>query len=253
MTQSKREKLSKTGTFIFQFKGTNAQTTIIFTLNTLLDRLSHLIVKTEITFQIWFQSQYQPFNSLEQFNILLPHASAGLYCRSRASQWHSCSTQSVMCWVWAHVCSFLTPSRVHLVCSFLFVCLFHFHAPDWFKLNCPSCSYRIHPQWFHTHTRAHTNTTNIQRACIRHSTAFQLSTATGTTLLFAKWLSNHLRVSELCLHVRLLYLQWGERAKATESICSNVRNLVLTQITGEERDGGGHVIAMRMSGYMWMS
>lgn len=88
-----------------------------------------------------------------------------------------------------------------------------------------------------TQTHTHTNTTNIQHACIRLSIVFQLSTSTA--FLFAKWLSYHMRVCELCLHVRLSYLQWGERAKATKSICSNVRNLVLTQITGEEREGGG--------------
>lgn len=53
--------------------------------------------------------------------------------------------------VCAYTCSVVTPSRVHLVCPFLSVCLSHFHAPDWFKLNCPSCSYHFHPQR-QTHT-----------------------------------------------------------------------------------------------------
>lgn len=54
--------------------------------------------------------------------ILLPHASAGLSCRSHASQWHSCSTESVMCCVWLHVCS-LFNTQQSSPCLLLLVCL----------------------------------------------------------------------------------------------------------------------------------
>lgn len=119
---------------------------MILSLCTIFDHLSHLTVKTEIMCQTWLKLWEKAFHSLEKLFILLPHASAGLSCRNGASQWQSCSPESVMCRMWGQVWSFITASRVHLVCSFLSVCLFHFHAPDWFKLNCPSCSYHIYPQ-----------------------------------------------------------------------------------------------------------
>lgn len=48
---------------------------------------------------------------------------------------------------------------------------------------------------------------------------------------FSVWMCVHVCVR---LHAHVSYLQWGEWAKATESIGSNVRNLVLTQVTGEK-------------------
>lgn len=36
--------------------------------------------------------------------------------------------------------------------------------PDWFKLNCPSCSYRIHPEWVHGHAGTHTHAHMHKRA-----------------------------------------------------------------------------------------
>lgn len=152
------------------------------------------------------------------------------------------------------VVSFSTPRRVHLVCSFLSVCLFHFHAPDWFKLNCPSCCYLTHPQWLYTNTQTHMQIHDARYVHTYHTIVVQLSTSTAATLSFVKCLESQLLYVWMCvyvwipvfvcLHVHLSYLQWGEWAKATESICSNVRNLVLTQITGDKRGWRGYYILM---------
>lgn len=162
---------------------------------------------------------------LGEFTNLWPGASPGL------------PVTAPFGWI-AHNCflSFSTPSRVHLVCSVMSVCLFHFHAPDWFKLNCPSCSYRAHPRRLRSIAarRANPNTRHVHMRCV----ALQLSTATEAAMSFVKGLESQLPPSLwMCVCV-YLYLQWGEWAKATESICSNVGNLVLTQITGDKRKRG---------------
>lgn len=69
--------------------------------------------------------------------------------------------------------------RVHLVCPLL-ACLSHFHAPDWFKLNCPSFSYHIHPQ---RHSEAH------ERSDCRHIQLYMcsfVSTRDSNNILFVK-------------------------------------------------------------------
>lgn len=141
--------------------------------------------------------------------------------------------------------SFSTPSRVHLVCSVLSVCLFHFHALDWFKLNCPSCSYRAHPRHFRRiiDRCANPNTRQVHMHCV----GLQLSTSTEAEMSCVKGPESQLPPSLwMCVGV-YLYLQWGKWAKATESICSNVGNLVLTQITGDEGKKGVRCINKVMS------
>lgn len=79
--------------------------------------------------------------------------------------------------------------------------------PDWFKLNCPSCSYRIHPEWVHGHAGTHTHT----QACKRYSNTVRLSASTATTILFVK-----------CLEMQLLSPVWTclrARSGAWKPVC----------------------------------
>ena len=217
-----------------------------------------------------------PFNPLQRFHILLRHASAGLCCRSRASRWHSCSTDSTVCvcvCVWMCVCmcvfSFNTqqssPCLLLLVCPS--VCLSHFHAPDWFKLNCPSCSYHIHPPRLHTRTGkyddSHVRTHNaaLWSSCQHRPRQHFLFAKCLETQLFSCLdvrVSAHLCVG-VCVCVCHTYSEVSERRPLKASAAMSEIWFLLKSLEGErewEGEGGDKCITVIHSNgvpAMWMS
>lgn len=133
-----------------------------------------------------------------------------------------------------HVCMF---SRLHLVWPFMYDCLPHFPATDWFKLNCLPCSYHI-PSWMHTHAHTHESLSLTHAQYKSCCVLFNLPTSNRNTF-FISWMSEIEKPLSVCLdscaclHIFMQYLQRGEWTKTTKSIRGDVRNLVLTQVTGE--------------------